>query len=315
MSQMYPALSRSKKSKSNRELLDQLKAKSLNWYEANHQGYKLPGTLEPHSWCGSWSWKGCLNAPGHAGTEAHGKGFVKTFQKQCFRSGCEKCAPSWISRESNKSASRLKYYQNTSNEKSKHIVISPPAWIYDKPVSELKKEVYQILKRLNAKGGCLITHPFREDHKQKTLSGKISWISSIHFHVVGYGWLDYGLIAENFRKSGWIVKNKGTRESNYGTIRYILSHAGVKKGYHALTWFGDLSYSKLKVPEYENELNLCPYCTEKMVKLLPTDSSLYEPPPQMMECIVDPCEWFIPECPIVPQVPSSVTNFARRFRL
>ena len=47
--------------------------------------------------------------------------------------------------------------------------------------------------------------------------------------VIGYGWLDYGLVVENFRKSGWIVKDKGERESNYGTIRYILSHAGVKK--------------------------------------------------------------------------------------
>ena len=64
-------------------------------------------------------------------------------------------------------------------------------------------------------------------------------------------------IVENYKKSGWVVKNKGERESNYGTIRYILSHAGVKKGYHTLTWFGDLSYSKLIMPKYENELNLC----------------------------------------------------------
>ena len=84
---------------------------------------KLPGTLDPHSWCGSWSWKGCLNAPGHAGTEAKGKGFIKTFQKQCFRSGCEKCASSWISRESNKSASRLEHYENMTNQESKHIIL------------------------------------------------------------------------------------------------------------------------------------------------------------------------------------------------
>ena len=84
MSQMYPAFSRTKKSKSNHELLEQLKENSLNWYEVEHEGYTLPGTKDPHSWCGSWSWKGCLNAPGHAGTEAKGKGFIKTFQKQCF---------------------------------------------------------------------------------------------------------------------------------------------------------------------------------------------------------------------------------------
>ena len=85
----------------------------------------------------------------------------------------------------------------------------------DKPVSELRKEVYQILKNLNAQGGLLIVHPFREDHEQETLSGKVRWYPSIHFHVIGFGWLNYGLVAENYRKSGWIVKDKGNRESIY----------------------------------------------------------------------------------------------------
>ena len=160
----------------------------------------------------------------------------------------------------------------------------------------MRKEVYKILKNLNAKGGCLIPHPFRA-YKQKQLDGnfKSLWYPRIHFHVVGFGWL--GNTAENYRKSGWVVKNKGVRESNYGTIRYILSHAGIKKGFHTLTYFGDLSYSKLSMPKYENELNLCPYCSKKMVVVLPCDSSMGEPPPQMMECLVDVGLWFIPECP------------------
>ena len=297
MSQIYPALSRSKKSKSNYELLEQLKQNSLNWYEVEHQGYKLPSTSDPHEWCGKWIWKGCMNVSGHEHTEAKGKGFVKTFKKQCFRASCEECASSWISRESNKSTSRLEHYQNLTNEKSKHIILSPPAWLLNVPISELRKEAYKILKNVNAKGGCLIVHPFREVHDQKTLSGKTNWYPSIHFHVVGYGWLNYGLVVENFRKSGWIVKDKGERESNYGTIRYILSHAGVKKGFHSLTWFGDLSYSKLIMPKYENELNLCPYCSEKMVRIVTRDGSLGEPPPQVMESFIDVGLWFIPEYP------------------
>ena len=296
MSQMYPAFSQSKKSKSNRELLEQLKANSLNWYEVEHQGYTLPATKEAHSWCGSWIWKGCLNVPGHEHTEAHGKGLVKTFQKQCFRASCEDCASSWISRESNKSASRLEYYQNMTNQESKHIILSPPAWLLNKPISEVKKEAYKILKNVNAKGGCLIVHPFRA-YKQIQLDGKTKsvWYPRLHFHIVGFGWLDH--IVENYHKSGWVVKNKGERDSNYGTIRYILSHAGIKKGYHTLTWFGDLSYSKLIIPKYENELNLCPYCSEKMVRVLDVDGSMGEPPPQMMECVVDVKEWFTPEYP------------------
>ena len=296
MSQMYPAISRSKKSKSNRELLEQLKENSLNWNDVESEdGYKLPSTLDPHEWCGSWIWKGCLNVSGHKHTEAHGKGFVKTFQKQCFRASCDKCASSWISRESNKSTSRLEHYQNMTNEQSKHIIISPPAWLLNVPISELRKEAYKILKNLNAKGGCLIAHPFRA-YKQLQLDGKTKsiWYPRIHFHVVGFGWL--GNTTENYRKSGWVVKNKGERDSNYGTVRYILSHAGIKKGYHTLTWFGDLSYSKLIMPKYENELNLCPYCTEKMVRI---EERVWsgKPPPQMMECVIDILDWFIPEYP------------------
>ena len=296
MSQMYPALSRSKKSKSNRELLEDLKANSLNWNEVESEdGYKLPSTLDPHSWCGSWIWKGCLNTPGHEHTEAHGKGFIKTFQKQCFRASCDKCAGSWISRESNKSASRLEHYQNLSGLESKHIILSPPAWLLNVPISELRKEAYKILKNVNAKGGCLIAHPFRA-YKQIQLDGKTKsvWYPRVHFHVVGFGWLEH--IVENYRKSGWVVKNKGERDSNYGTIRYILSHAGIKKGYHTLTWFGDLSYSKLIMPKYENELNLCPYCSEKMVRI-ESREFIGEPPPQMMECVIDVLDWFIPEYP------------------
>ena len=137
MSQMYPAFSQSKKSKSNYELLEQLKQNSLNWYEVEHQGYKLPSTSDPHEWCGKWIWKGCLNVAGHA---------------------------------------------------------------------------------------------------------------------------------------------------------------GVKKGFHSLTWFGDLSYSKLIMPKYENELNLCPYCSEKMVRI---EERVWsgKPPPQMMECVIDVLDWFIPEYP------------------
>ena len=87
------------------------------------------------------------------------------------------------------------------------------------------------------------------------------------------------------------------KKYSYGTIRYVLSHAGIKKGYHTLTWFGDLSYSKLIIPKYENELNLCPYCSEKMVRIVTRDGSLGEPPPQVMESFIDVGLWFIPEYP------------------
>jgi hypothetical protein len=76
----------------------------------------------------------------------------------------------------------------------------------------------------------------------------------------------------------------------------VLSHAGIKKRYHTLTWFGDLSYSKLSIPEYENEVNLCPYCSEKMIHVAPCEF-MGEPPPQFLESLIEVGRWFIPECP------------------
>ena len=41
----------------------------------------------------------------------------------------------------------------------------------------------------------------------------------------------------------------------------------------------------------------CPYCSKMMVVVLPCDSSMGEPSPQPLECLVDVALWFIPECP------------------
>ena len=48
--------------------------------------------------------------------------------------------------------------------------------------------------------------------------------------------------------------------------------------------------------KYESEFLNCPYCSEKMKLIVNRDVSLGEPP-QQMECIVDLCDWFIPEYP------------------
>ena len=291
---MYPALKRTEQeTTTNQDILNRLKNKSQNWYEVYHQGYRLPCVEPPHSWCGSWSWLGCLNLDGHVRTPAENQAFIKTFQRHCFRASCEDCAKNWISRESNKSASRIGIYEQKTGEQSKHIIVSPPHYLKNKPISELRKLAYKVLKNVNAKGGCMVVHPFRK-YEQTTFSysSKWVWYQSIHFHVVGFGWIDN--VAENYKKNGWIVKNIGIRKSNFGTIRYILSHAGIKKGSHTLTWFGDLSYSKLKVPDYVNEERLCPYCSESLTLVLPRDTTTGEPPPEPLECLVSGDAWFIP---------------------
>ena len=64
-----------------------------------------------------------------------------------------------------------------------------------------------------------------------------------------------------------IVKNLGTRDSTFATLYYQLSHAGIRKHNHVLTWFGDLSYRNLKI-EYDDDFTQkCPYCFEKLVEV------------------------------------------------
>ena len=65
---------------------------------------------------------------------------------------------------------------------------------------------------------------------------------------------------------GWYVKDKGFRNSVFQTFCYLLSHCGVRKGSHAVSWIGSLSYSKLKV-EKEPKITCCPVCQDKFVEI------------------------------------------------
>ena len=292
---MYPASQRSKqltmeddftimrKPKHN-ETLDQ-KDNSWNWFKLEHDGWHLPATKEAHTWCGSWAYRGCLNVSGHAHAEGFkGKGFLKTFQKSCYRADCELCWEKWLARESNKSTRRIETYESQAQDKVKHIIISVPHWLHYQSKKELSKTARTILKDLGCVGGAMVFHPFRK----KLIAERWEWYYSPHFHILGFGWIND--TAENYRKNGWIVKNKGTRESTFATFWYQLSHAGIRSHSHALTWFGDLSYSKLKVPDNENEEDLCPYCNEKIRELFCNDN-FWKPPDIECEIAVDVSHW------------------------
>ena len=150
----------------------------------------------------------------------------------------------------------------------------------------MKKELYRILKRVGAIGGASIFHPYRFNEIEQL------WFYSPHFHIVGFGWIDG--TQELYNKEGWIVKNKGIRESVFGTLHYQLSHCGIKKGVHSLVWFGDLSYSKLKM-EKEPETNVCPICNAKLRPVY-YYGLLGAPPPECeCEIFVDPEGWHVLE--------------------
>jgi len=91
------------------------------------------------------------------------------------------------------------------------------------------------------------------------------WYFSPHFHMLGYGWIRN--TAENYSRTGWVVKNVGVRKSVVATAQYQLSHAGIHESCHTVTWFGGLSYNKLRVPMEEEPVDKCPLCGRPLVWL------------------------------------------------
>ena len=224
----------------------------------------------------------------HKGTECEGKGYVKTFQRSCYRADCEVCYKKWIARESNKATRRIEKYEKLSRKHAKHIIISPPSWLHYKSKKELAKNAYNILRDIGCIGGTIIFHPFRYRKDAR------EWYFAPHFHVIGFGWIEN--TTENYKKNGWIVKNKGIRNSTFATFYYQLSHAGIKKRNHALVWFGDLSYSKLKIEKEVTEHDICPYCRVKLRGVETYGLFYCKPPDVNVELHVDVIGWRYIEC-------------------
>ena len=70
-----------------------------------------------------------------------------------------------------------------------------------------------------------------------------------------------------------------------------LNHnAWIKKKSHTVTWWGDLSYSKLKI-EKEPETSVCPLCNLKLEPLSFFKHGEPPPPDEEIEMFVDSDVW------------------------
>jgi len=262
---------------------------SSNWNEVEFEEWKLPGTEEPHDWCGNWVWKGCMYSLDHH-AEHKGKIFVKHFQRSCYRASCQECVLKWISREANAVTRRLEKGLKQSKRKHViHVIVSPPSWVHNRPYSQLRKTSYAIAKSVGVEGGASIFHPFRFRKENN------SWYYSPHFHLMVVGWIKD--TKELYNKNGWIVKNLGIRKNMgevFGTVHYQLSHTGVKKKVKSVTWFGKFTYSKLRI-EKTDEKEKCPDCARPLQRLDYTlvDWKLLDgtPPNENFESFVDPIGW------------------------
>lgn len=229
--------------------------------------WKLPGTETKNETCGMWITKGCDNVFGHP----ENKKFIRHSKRSCFRSKCEYCwLEKWLARESHRATQRIENYihffkhlqfARSPNLQRKYLkpihVIVSPSW-NDKflPYDRLKNKARKLINQAGIEGGLMIYHPFSLDKK----SG--NWVVRPHFHVVGFGWVvDAKKISDS---QGWVIKNKGLRDSLHSTVYYQLSHAGVSDEVHAITWFGSLGYrakysDRFKVEEEDNAI-FCDYC-------------------------------------------------------
>lgn len=224
-------------------------------------GWDLPSHGSAYFDCGKWRLKGCLNVEDHVQDgileSMVGKIFVKIHRRSCLRAECPICYEKWAGKEASKVEWRLMAWSGRGEPI--HVVVSPKNKdIHLLKYTSLRQKCYDIAQSSGFLGGSCIFHPYRQ-RKDK------SWYFSPHFHLIGFGWIKG--TKSGYKKHGWIVKNVGVRKTISGTALYQLSHCGIHEKYHSVTWFGKLSYNRLKVPEKPIEKEVCPICGKRLREL------------------------------------------------
>ena len=255
---VYPAI---EQSKTTQNTLNPTVSVSVSW--------KLPKWGAARDGCGDVSGvKACPN----------GDDKPVLLHNRCFRPECPICYDSWANRDAGHILDRIEsgecLYHKVGKKlcRIRHYSFSPPQdWavrlmntvdgykeLRSEAVNIIKGEFSlpswwwidvpytDIIKPHGLSGGCIIFH----SHRKKFVLGVPVWYYSPHFHVVGYG---YVMCADSFyRLTGWVYKNKGVRNTVYGTIFYLLTHAGLgyvddRRVFHCNTWFGVMGYSRMVI--------------------------------------------------------------------
>jgi len=168
----------------------------------------------------------------------------------------------------------------TSNKmRASHVSVSFPESMYDDKPEDLMKLVKSVMFRTGIIGAVMVWHPFRFDKAD-------GWKPSVspHVHMVAFGWVDD--VHQAFEEYGLVVRKHTTLKTDgdyFATVKYILTHAGVRDRRHSVTYWGALSYSKLTVYREAPEPERCPHCEGILVDgKIPDDKMPYLtgiPPP------------------------------------
>ena len=163
-----------------------------------------------------------------------------------------------------------------------HIIGSFPTKDYGLSHSDSRRKIIVVFKSRGVVGACLIFHGFRYNLRKQ-------WYFSPHFHALGFILGGYSRCRNCYRKcncdsacdgfdsrawklfneDGYYVKVMAKRITVFGTAWYQLNHSSYKIGvkhFHIATWFGNVSYRKLKVT-VEVRRAVCPICQNELVEL------------------------------------------------
>jgi len=203
-------------------------------------------------------------------------------KRSCMMRECPECSEKWAFREARFAAWRI---WTGSKRRCRelgwawsacrvlHVVVSIPD--RGQGLDAARSSAYDVARRHRLDGGMGVFHPFRVDD-----DGVYRLDGTVHFHMVV---LAHGDVPQGGTDGDVVFKV--LRDAEHGDFRgfrgpvgirrclvYLLSHAGVLEGRHAVTWWGSMSHRLLPVkvlqqlyPDAWDELNAipdvrCPSC-------------------------------------------------------
>lgn len=245
-------------------------SESEKWTLPGHgEAYHTCGEIRAKAWCGDCE------------TYKH------DLLHYCYRAECPTCRKAWLGRETRRATDRIfdGFYMLREIERGAqlhHVVWSVPVSEYDRPFDELRRRFHYRRRVAGSKAGLVIFHPFR--FRNAITGVAVAWkhcslnpdaeapvvdcIKSYepHFHSLSVGFLMRSdAFAERF---GWIYKKLHhespiwKKSDMRGVIWYQLSHAGIRGGNHALSWYGKFSRNQMVVvkTDYEYLTMKCDDC-------------------------------------------------------
>lgn len=277
--------------------------------------WALPHHGDPLPTCGTRGYQVHFTNAG----AVHGRAWLH----DCGRYECSSCrctfdeagdldaVRGWESREANAIEKRIAIAIEGRHERGRpiHLIVSPDqvdgvlvAGDVDTTggARELRHKAYRVAREAGFRGGAWIYHHYRVPGR---FNERCEAVVGPHFHAIGFGWIEG--TDDIHARTGWVVKNKGVRDSVFLTALYVLSHATrpvdvVTQGIAAsergttpyvglaVTWNGTLSYNAFPAGDDDDGpgSHFCNLCDRDIAddEWLDADPPYDPEPPDLAKC-------------------------------